>query len=204
MNEAVLRAHVTKYPYASTREMSSALGTSKNTINRHLHQLNFSNKTPRLHPHDLTAAQAQNRVDICKQLLENPCDDRFWRRIITGDEKWIIFLRNPDKRRQWVPEGKKAKPVVRQVRFCQKVMLSVWWNFEGVVHFELIKDGRAVNGDLYSQQLDRVYEVLKCRYPGLINRKLLQHDNAPAHRARLTQDKIRDVERDRSFASPSL
>ena len=98
LNEAVLSAHVTEHPHASTGEMSSTLGTSKNTINRHLHLLNFSNKTPRLDPHDLTAAQAQNRVDICKQLLVNHCDDRFWRRVITGDEKWI-FLRNPDKRR---------------------------------------------------------------------------------------------------------
>ena len=103
LNEAVLSAHVTEHPHASTREMSAILGASKDTINRHLHQLNFSNKKPRLDPHDLTAVQAQNRVDICK-MLKNPCDDRFWRLIITRDEKWI-FLLNPGKRRQWVPEG---------------------------------------------------------------------------------------------------
>ncbi len=50
-------------------------------------------------------------------------------------------------------------------------MLCVWWNVDGVVHFELVPDGRAVNAELYSEQLERVYNVLKQRYPTLIRRK---------------------------------
>jgi histone-lysine N-methyltransferase SETMAR len=192
-NEA-LRAMVMEQPHASTRELSAALGPSKDSINRHLHQLDFVSKRPREDPHELTDAQAQRRVDICKNLLENPLDERFWKRIVTCDEKWI-FLRNPDKRKQWVAGSQEAQPMVRQDRFGHKVMLCVWWNFEGVLHFELVPDGRAVNAELYSEQLSRVYEVLKRRYPALVNRKrvLLQQDNAPAHRARLTQAKIQEL-----------
>ncbi|UYV70681.1 hypothetical protein LAZ67_8000251 [Cordylochernes scorpioides] len=75
-------------------------------------------------------------------------------------------------------------------------MLSVWWNIDGIVHYELVPDGRTVNADLYSEQPSRVYGVLKTRYPALINQKrvLLQHDNAPAHRARLTTNRIKDLE----------
>jgi hypothetical protein len=40
-------------------------------------------------------------------------------------------------------------------------MLSVWWNFEGVLHFEMAPEGRAVNSDLYCQQLDRVYAAVQ-------------------------------------------
>jgi histone-lysine N-methyltransferase SETMAR len=143
----------------------------------------------------LSEAQAQQRVTICKQLLENPHDDRFWKQIITGDEKWVFF-RNTDRRTQWVPHGQEVQPVAKQDRFGKKVMLSVWWNFEGVLHFELVPHGRAVNAELYTQQLDCVYEVLKSRYPALVNRRcaLLQHDNAPAHRARLTKAKIQELE----------
>ncbi|UYV64243.1 hypothetical protein LAZ67_3000042 [Cordylochernes scorpioides] len=70
-------------------------------------------------------------------------------------------------------------------------MMSVWWNIDGIVHYELVPD--AVNADLYSEQLSQVYEVLKTRYSALINQKkvLLQHDNAPAHRARLTTNRIK-------------
>ncbi len=75
-------------------------------------------------------------------------------------------------------------------------MLCVWWNVDGVVHFELVPDGRAVNAELYSEQLERVYNVLKQRYPTLIRRKrvLLQHDNGPAHRANLTKEKLDELD----------
>ena len=59
-------------------------------------------------------------------------------------------------------------------------MLCVWWNFEGVIHWEFVASGRAVNGYLYSQQHERVNEILRRRYPVLVNRNRvpLQQDNA--------------------------
>ena len=74
-------------------------------------------------------------------------------------------------------------------------MLSVWWNFEGLLHFQLISESRAVNADLYAEQLDRIYQVIAAQYPVLVNRKgvLLQHDNGLAHRARTTQAKIQEL-----------
>lgn len=182
-------------PHASSRELSAALGPSHTTIIRHLHHLDFVRKGPRVDPYELTDFQAQRRVEICKQLLDNPRDDRFLKRIVTGDEKWI-FLSNPDKRKQWVRRNQDSVPVVRQDRFGKKVMLCVWWNIDGIIHYEFVKNGRAVNAELYSEQLGRVYEILSSRYPALVNRNrvLLQHDNAPAHRARLTQEKIQELE----------
>jgi histone-lysine N-methyltransferase SETMAR len=50
-------------------------------------------------------------------------------------------------------------------------MLSVWWNFEGVLHFEMVPEGRSVNADLYCQQLDRVYATIREKYPTMINQK---------------------------------
>jgi histone-lysine N-methyltransferase SETMAR len=181
-------------PHSSTRELSAATGHSQTTMNRHLNEIGLVNKRPRQDLHELTDAQAERRVEVCQQLLKNPLDDRFWKRIVTCDEKWI-FLNNPDKRKQWVYPGQEVA-VVKQDRFGQKVMLCVWWNYQGIVHFELLRDGRAVNATLYSQQLDRVHQVLQTRYPGLVNRNqvLLQHDNAPAHRTRLTQSKIQELD----------
>ena len=153
------------------------------------------NRRCRQVPHELTTDQANDRSDICKRLLENPLDERQFKRIVACDEKWIYY-RNPDKRNQWLHSGQPANAVARIGRFEDKVMLSVWWNYEGVLHFELVPDGHAVDADLYTQQLDRVYAVLRDRYPALINRKhvLLQQDNAPAHRAKLTQQKIQELE----------
>ena len=195
VDDETLRDMVKEQPRISTRDLSVELGPSKDTINRHLHKLNFVNKQPRKDPYELTEAQAQQRVNLCKKLRENPHDNRFWKRIVTCDEKWI-FLSNPDYRKQWVPRDEEAQPVVQRNRFGRKVMLCVWWNFEGVLLYQLLPNGKAVNAQLYSEQLDQVYEVLKRRYPGLVNRKrvLLQQDNAPAHRATLTRNKIEELD----------
>ena len=74
-------------------------------------------------------------------------------------------------------------------------MICVWWNYEGVVHWEIVPTGRTVNADLYSEQLGRVHEQLCKKYPELLNRGqvLLHHDNAPAHTAKKTRSTISDL-----------
>ena len=73
-------------------------------------------------------------------MLSNSLDDRFWKRNITDDEKWV-FLRNSDRKDQWVPQGEQTLSIVRQDRFGQKVMIYVWWNIDGMLHFEFVPDG---------------------------------------------------------------
>ena len=49
-------------------------------------------------------------------------------------------------------------------------MLCVWWNFKGVIHWEFVPNGHAGDAALYSQQLERVHEIWRRRYPALVNR----------------------------------
>ena len=72
-------------------------------------------------------------------------------------------------------------------------MLCVWWNVEGVVHWELVPAGRAVNGELY---VERVHEALRRHYPSMIRRNqiLLQQDNAPVHTSKMTKEKIEELD----------
>lgn len=195
LDEEDLRAALEDEPSSSTRDLADEFGVCQTTIVDSLHKFGFVHKKPRQDPHELTEAEAMRRVEVCRQLLDNPLDDRFWKRIVTCDEKWV-FLVNHDRSRRWVPRDQSPSPVVRQDHFGKKVMLCVWWNVDGVVHFELIPDGRAVNAELYTEQLERVYNVLKQRYPTLIHQKraLLQHDNASAHRANLTKEKLDELD----------
>lgn len=71
-------------PSVTLRTLERDLNVPETTIRRHLHKLGFNSKRVRVIPHDLTAAQATRRVNICEQLLENPNDQDFWRRIVTG------------------------------------------------------------------------------------------------------------------------
>ena len=162
-------------PSSSIRDLADEFGVCQKTIVDSLNEFGFVHKKPRQDPHELTEVQAMRLVEVCHQLLNNPLDDRS---------------------RSWVPRDQSPSPVVRQDHFGKKIMLCVWWNLDGVVHLELIPDGRAVNAKLYTKQLERVYNVLKRRYPTLIHQKraLLQYDNASAHRANLTKEKLDELD----------
>lgn len=64
------------------------------------------------------------------------------------------------------------------------------------MHFELVPDGKTINTDLYSLQLQRVQDALRSRYPALVNRKriILQQDNAKPHTSRRTLQKIDELD----------
>lgn len=89
-----------------------------------------------------------------------------------------------------------AQPVTKRERFSKKALLCVWWNFEGVIHFELIPNSVAIDADLYCAQLDRMLAKLQLKYPSMVNRKrvLLQQDNAKPHTAKKTIEKIKNME----------
>ena len=69
--------------------------------------------------------------------------------------------------------------MAKRDRFWQKALLWVWRNFEGVIHCELVPNGRIIKADLYCAQLDWMYAALTEKCPALANRKrvLFQQDN---------------------------
>jgi len=194
IDDDVLLATLQEDTHASSRDMSVTLDCHHSTVCEHLRKLGFSKRKFRQVPHELTAEQAKRRIEVCKQLLENPLDERFFKRIVTCDEKWIYF-RNHDTRRQWALSGQAVEPVAKRGRFEPKVMMCVWWNYHGVIHYELVPNGRAVNADLYSEQLERVHQAIRQLYPALVNRGrvLLQHDNARPHVSRRVREKIEEL-----------
>ena len=78
------------------------------------------------------------------------------------------LLRNSDTWKQWLDHRQPAKASLKN-RFDPKAMLCVWWNFEGVIHREFVPNGHAVDANLYFQQLVRVHEIFRRRYPALVN-----------------------------------
>lgn len=112
VDQEELQTAIEQSPGLSTRALANELGPSQPTIWRHLRELGFESKRPRFIPHELKPGQAQKRLEICRQLLQNPNDHNFWRRIVTSDQKWV-FLRNPDTGNQWRKKGQTSTPVAR-------------------------------------------------------------------------------------------
>lgn len=86
------------------------------------------------------------------------------------EKKWIYF-RVP-KRNQWLLFVQASKTVVKHGWFEQK--MCVWWDFEGVLHFELAPDAHCCES-FYDQHRQRVNDALKASICQLkTTRKILQ------------------------------
>jgi hypothetical protein len=78
-------------PATSSHRLFAELDFPWTSVVRHRHQLRKVKKDCREVPHELTPGQAKQRVDTCRQLLQNPHDERFIRQIVTCGEKWVYF-----------------------------------------------------------------------------------------------------------------
>ncbi|GFX32867.1 mariner Mos1 transposase [Trichonephila clavipes] len=74
----------------------------------------------------------------------------------------------------------------------RKVLLCMWWDWKGIIYFELLPQGQTLNSDFYCQQLDRLKPATDPKRPELANRRgsVLYQDNAPPHTSVVTRQKL--------------
>ena len=65
----------------------------------------------------------------------------------------------------------------------KKIMLSVSWNWKGVVFFELLPRNQMIHSDVYCRQLNKLNTTVKEKRSELVNRKgvIFHHGNAAPH-----------------------
>ncbi|XP_064074382.1 histone-lysine N-methyltransferase SETMAR-like [Vanessa tameamea] len=78
----------------------------------------------------------------------------------------------------------------------KKLLINLWWNSVGVVHFSFLKSGQTVTADIYCHQLQTMKEELAAKQPRLVNRSrpLLLYDNARPHTAQQTTIKLDELQ----------
>ena len=172
--------------YSSSRSIGQELGMSHQTVINHLKKIGFKQKLDVWVPHDLTQETifALNRNNIYL----------FLKRMVTGDEKWVTYD-NVNRKRSWSKSGEAAQTVAKPGLTARKVFLYVWWDWQGIIHYELLPYGQTLNSDLYCQQLDRLNAALMQKRPSLINRgRIVFHqDNARPHTSLVTRQKLREL-----------
>ncbi|UYV77657.1 hypothetical protein LAZ67_15001833 [Cordylochernes scorpioides] len=121
----------------------------------------------------------------CKEKFEaNP--EEFVNRFVTMDETWAHHFTPESKQQsmQWrhscSPPAKKAKTVPT----AGKVMVSVFWDSEGVLLLDFLNKGQTITGDYYANLVKQLREAIKEKRRGKLSRKIVYHqDNAPSHRS---------------------
>ncbi|CAF1682936.1 unnamed protein product [Adineta ricciae] len=117
------------------------------------------------------------------ELMTSHRNYQWLRNLITGDEKWMLYI-NYTHKRQWLNGGQTGAATSKTD--SKKVMLSVCWGVEGIIHWELLPNGYTITADLYCQQLDRLAQKLKEKQ----DRIYFLHDNARPHVAKSTRQKL--------------
>ena len=76
---------------STTPEIAEKLNISHTCVERHLKQLGYVNKLNIWLPHKLNEIQLTKQISICNSLLKRKETDSFLKRIITGDQKWVVY-----------------------------------------------------------------------------------------------------------------
>lgn len=177
-----LKARIEEEPTSTTRSLALEFGFSNSTIHHSLKKIGMTSKLCRWVPHVLSQSNKTSRLSCCISLLNKFEENDFLRRIVTCDEKWISY-ENVVRTRSWQSKGTAATAVAKRPLHGKKVLLSVFWDCEGIIHHEYLPNNQTITSEFYQQQLDRVKAKLAEKRPALLNRRgvLFHQDNARPH-----------------------
>lgn len=175
------------------REISEDLSISYGSVQSILtDNLQMRRVSAKFVPRILTEEQKENRVSVCTELKHRfDTNPDFMTKIITGDETWVYGY-DPETKvqsSQWQTSDSPRPKKARMSKSNVKVMLIVFFDFEGIVRSEFVPKGTTVNSDYYKGLLQRLRNDVRRKRPEKwANGFLLHHDNAPCHTSLLIRE----------------
>ncbi|XP_076381130.1 histone-lysine N-methyltransferase SETMAR-like [Megalopta genalis] len=189
-----IKAIIESNRHITVREIAERLNVSHTAIEYHIKSLGLVKKLDVWIPHELKEIHLTQRISICDTHLKRNAIDPFLKRIITGDERWIVY-NNINKKRSYSMLDEPAQTIPKVELHQKMIMLSIWWDYKGVVYFEVLPSNQTINSDVYCQQLMKLEEAIKVKRPKLANHKgiVFHHDNARPHTSLATRTKLLEL-----------
>lgn len=193
-DDDVLKAILEADPRQNTRDIAMKMGINQSTVVRHLNRIGMVSKYDVWVPHNLSPANLLDRVATCVSLCARQKHEPFLHRLVTGDEKWVVY-NNQTRKRHWAKSGQVPLTTPKAELHQKKLMLCVWWDMKGIIYYELLQPNQTINAEKYCEQLQKLNSELVKKRPELINRKgvVFHHDNARPHSAMMTQHKLKEL-----------
>ncbi len=192
-NTQLIQNLVTANNQRSIRGLSTASGLSHGTVwNIVKKDLHMRWRSAWFVPHLLTQEQKAFRQRLCQENLNlmRAAPAEFLGKIMTTDETWIATF-EPETKRQssaWILPDEGMLQKARRQRGQQKTMMTVFFDFQGMIHMEFMPQGGTIKSEEYCETLGQFKEAVCSKRPELWVRNnegyrsfLLHQDNAPCH-----------------------
>ncbi|XP_014615601.1 PREDICTED: histone-lysine N-methyltransferase SETMAR-like [Polistes canadensis] len=179
LNKDKIKTIIEANRHVTTREIAEKLNVSHTAIEKHLKRVELVKKLNILVPYDLKEVHLTKRINACDLLLKHNEFDLFLKRIITKDEKLIVY-NNVNRKRSWCMPNESSQTTSKAKN---KILLSIWWDWKGPMYFDLLPRNQTINSEDYCQKLDKMNAAVKEKRQELVNRKgvIFRQDNARPH-----------------------
>ena len=171
-------------------EIAHILKISKSSVENHLHQLGYVNCFDVWVPQKLSEKNLLDRISTCDSLLRRnehvPFFKKLWRAMKSGycTTMWNGRDGGASEMNHHQPH---QRPVFIQRRWC-----CIWWDWRGVLYYELFPENQTINSNKYCFQLDQLKAALNEKRLELVNRKriIFHQDTARQHVSLTTRQKL--------------
>jgi len=156
------------------KEVKFSTGSVETIIHDHLHMHKVS---ARWIPKLLTSFQKRERVECSRMNLEmcQEHESKFFKRLITQDETWV-YNYDPETKAQSMQWKHLDSPPPKKARVqpsAGKVMLTVFWNQDGVLMTDFVAKGTTITGAYYASLLRKLREGIKIKRRGKISKGII-------------------------------
>ncbi|GFV30319.1 histone-lysine N-methyltransferase SETMAR [Trichonephila clavipes] len=106
-------------------ELARKFNTSSEMVRLHQYRLGKTCRLSKWVPHTLLEVHQQQRVPACLSLLSRHCRASIFNRVLTSDEKWVLY-NTPKRFKHWLSPQNTAPHSARPPMHPRKIMFCVW------------------------------------------------------------------------------
>jgi hypothetical protein len=148
-------------------EVGISTGSAHLVVTEGLHMFRvFVKFVPKL----LSQEQQQLRLEVAWDMLK--CanrDPEFLKTVITGDKMWVYGY-DPETKvqsSQWKHSSSPRPQKAQRVRSKVKVLLTVFFDYRGILHHSYAPEGQTVNKEYYLEVIRHVCNAVRRKRPYL-------------------------------------